>query len=72
MPDDAKPLVISAPDPRTLDLIFTPAALQAISPEIPHRRKPAPTTSQRCRPISLPAHATSSASRRCRAKRSSA
>jgi phosphoglycerate dehydrogenase-like enzyme len=27
MPDDAKPLVISAPDPRTLDLIFTPAAL---------------------------------------------
>lgn len=28
MSDSAKPLVISAPDPRTLDLIFTPQALQ--------------------------------------------
>jgi phosphoglycerate dehydrogenase-like enzyme len=28
MPDDTKPLVISAPDPRTLDLIFTSAALK--------------------------------------------
>ena len=30
MPDEAKPLVISAPDPRTLDLIFTPAALKRL------------------------------------------
>ena len=28
MPEAAKPLVISAPDPRTLDLIFTPDALE--------------------------------------------
>jgi len=28
MPEDATPLVISAPDPRTLDLIFTPEALK--------------------------------------------
>jgi phosphoglycerate dehydrogenase-like enzyme len=28
MPESEKPLVISAPDPRTLDLIFTPEALQ--------------------------------------------
>lgn len=30
MSDSAKPLVISAPDPRTLDLIFTPQALQRL------------------------------------------
>ena len=28
MPEDAMPLVISAPDPRSLDLIFTPEALE--------------------------------------------
>ena len=28
MPEAAKPLVISAPEPRTLDLIFTPDALE--------------------------------------------
>ena len=30
MTDATKPLVISAPDPRTLDLIFSPDALQSL------------------------------------------
>ena len=30
MPDSAKPLVVSAPEPRTLELIFTPPALAAL------------------------------------------
>ena len=38
MPDSALPLVISAPEPRTLELIFTPDALKTFRAEIPHRR----------------------------------
>ena len=30
MPDSAKPLVVSVPEPRTLELIFTPPALAAL------------------------------------------
>ena len=38
MSNNALPLVISAPEPRTLDLIFTPPQLARLQGELPHRR----------------------------------